>query len=114
MSRVLNEGQHPGEFIVSLANHSRSKEEGVIEAGTELKDGTPVNIVGEYLVAANSSSVVGILIGNYNLSSDDDDVRVAYVARDAEVKEALLNLPTDPTEATNVKTGLAGLGIILR
>lgn len=112
MSRVLNEGQHPGEFIVSLANHSRSKEEGVIEAGVELKDGTPVNEVGGYLVAATSSAVVGILIGNYPASSED--VRVAYVARDSEVKEALLNLPTDDTQAANVKTGLAGRGIILR
>jgi hypothetical protein len=111
---IRNEGQHPGEFIVSLANHSRSKEQGLIEAGTELLDGTPVNEVGGYLVAATSSTVKGILIGSYNLSSDDEDTKVAYVARDAEVKEELLNLPTDGTQATNVKTGLAGLGIVLR
>lgn len=112
--RTLHEGQHPGEFIVSLANHSRSKAEGVIEAGTELKDGTPVNIVGGYLVAATSATVVGVLIGSYNLSTDDEDLKVPYVARDAEVKEALLNLPSDSGQATSVKTGLAGLGIILR
>lgn len=114
MSRVLNEGQHPGEFIVSLANHTLSKEEGVIESGTELRDGTPVNIVTGYLVAATTTAVVGVLIGNYNLSTEDDDVRVAYVARQAEVKEELLNFPADPTQAANVRTGLANLDIILR
>lgn len=111
MSRVLQEGQHPGEFIVSLANHTRSQEEGLLPAGTEIVDGTPINIVGGEIVAATAAAV-GIIIGSYTLSTDDDAVRVAYVARDAEVKDALINWPD--SGAATVKTNLEALGIIFR
>lgn len=111
MSRVLYEGQHPGEFIVSLANHTRSKEEGLLPAGTEITDGTPINIVGGEIVVATTATV-GIIIGSYALSTDDDPVRVAYVARDAEVKDDLINWPE--SGADTVKANLEALGIRFR
>lgn len=112
--RTFVEGQHPGEFIVSLANHSRSKEEGVLAAGQEILDGTPVNVNGESELVPATGASVGILIGRYVLSTDDDPVRVAYVARDAEVKDELINWPTDTGQAAAVRASLAALGIVFR
>lgn len=112
MSRVLQEKQHPGEFIVSLANHTRSKEEGTLAPGQEIADGTPVVKDGNGDLVKATSTVDGILIGTYTLSTDDEPVRVAYVARDAEVKEALVQFDSG-TKAT-VKAALEAKGIIFR
>lgn len=112
MSRVLNEGQWPAEFIVSLANHTRSMEEGLVAPGQEIEDGTPVNVNGQGELVPATTTTIGILVGSYSLSTDDDPVKVAYVARDAEVKDALINWPQ--SDAATVKANLEALGIRFR
>lgn len=111
---AIEEGQGAGEFIVSEANGTRSREQFPVNVGTVLPDGTPVVKSGSYLIAATTTSVDGIIIGNFSPDTESGPVDAAYLARDAEVKLELLNLPTDGTQRTNVLTGLAADGIIVR
>jgi hypothetical protein len=111
---AIAEGQGAGEFIVSEANGTRSREQFPVNTGTTLLDGTPVVKSGNYLIAATTTSVDGIIIGKQAVVSPEGPRDCAYLARDAEVKLAKLNLPTDGTQRANVLIGLAADGIIVR
>lgn len=114
MATVKTESQHPGEFIVSEANGTRSREVGTLTSGEVLVDGQAVDISGGKLVAAVANAV-GIVIGAHDATGADKK-NVPYVARDAEVKDVLVTY-TDGSSAADdaaVKTDLATLGIVLR
>lgn len=120
------EGQHTGEFLVSEANGTRSREAGTLVTRSDLyEDGTLLMASGNNLVAlaadtdteggVDPDKVVGILYGNYDASAGN--VKCAYIARDAEVKDALLTYPQESTEGGEKAASVAGLkalGIITR
>lgn len=113
---TATEARRPGEFMVSEARGTRSREaisieaaEGVLPAGTVLAKLT----AGEYakytgLGTAGLETAVGILWATTD-ASGASDVAAAMVARDAEVNSSMLTgLDADATAE------LAALGIIVR
>ena len=107
---TLTQGARSSEFILSEANGQLSRENGT--AGATLPAGEVVKISTNKLVSYDGSgTVAGIVINDCVL---DDEV--AYIARDAEVKEAFLTSTeqTDGTIDTGATTGLTALGIIVR
>jgi hypothetical protein len=93
---VLTEGQHTGEFLVSEANGTLSREVGVLLSGQDVKDGRVLkdNGTGKLVEATGSfdtegvsdEDIVGIAYGD--AKADGADAPVVYVARLAEVKAA--------------------------
>jgi hypothetical protein len=107
---TVTQGARSSEFILSEANGQRSRENGT--AGATLPAGEVVKISTNKLVSYDGSgTVAGIVVNDCVL---DDEV--AYIARDAEVKEAFLTSTeqTDGTIDTGATAGLADLGIIVR
>ncbi|WP_135469823.1 head decoration protein [Crenalkalicoccus roseus] len=116
---VLTEPRHAGEFIVSEANGSRSRDAIVTATGT-LEAGTVLGRItssGKYVILApgasdGSQTAAGIL---YEAVSGTDQKAVAVV-RDAEVSGPGLVWPgsiTGPQKATAIAQ-LAALGVIVR
>jgi hypothetical protein len=107
---TLTQGPRTGEFLLSEAPGQRSRENGV--AGATLKAGDVVKVSTSKLVSYDGSgTVVGIVWAD---CVEDDPV--AYIARDAEVKQDYLTSTeqTDGTIDTAGISGLADLGIICR
>lgn len=107
---TLTQGARSSEFILSEANGQRSRENGT--GGATLSAGAVVKVsTGKLVSYDGSGTVAGIVINDCVLDED-----VAYLARDAEVKEAFLTSTeqTDGTIDTGATTGLADLGIIVR
>lgn len=113
---ALTEGLHTGEFIVSEANGTRSREEVTLAAAAAA---LPVGQVlgkitasGKY-AAYNNGAVDGTEVAAailYAAAADSAaDQKVTVVVRDAEVDESLLT----GLDATG-KTDLAALGIVMR
>lgn len=98
------------EFILSEASGNRSREEGV--GGATLTAGELVKVSTNKLVSYNGSgTLVGVVM--YDCVLDD---KVAYFARDGEVKGDLLT-STEATDGVVDSAGLAalaGLNIIVR
>jgi hypothetical protein len=126
---IKTEGQHMGEFLVSEAPGTLSREEGVLKLDQDLKDGTvlAVDETGDLIAHPGNAitdgsledPVAGILLGNHDTTSagpgGSADKRVAYIARHAEVKRALLTFPGAETEGDDaVIADLGRLAIILR
>ena len=114
MVEVKTESQHPGEFIVSESNGTRSREVGTLTSGEVLVDGQAVDISSNKLIAAVDNAV-GVVIGAHDATGADKK-NVPYIARDAEVKDALC-VYTDGSsaeDATAVKADLLALGIVRR
>ncbi|MCK1668628.1 head decoration protein [Bradyrhizobium sp. 153] len=123
---VKTEPQHRGEFLVSEANGTRSREVGTLSSGNVAKDGRVVKLVGGELVPATGSNaagvsdeaIVGIVLGDHDATAADVK-GVVYLARDIEAKASAVTLH-DVTgggaaaATTAVKDALAKLGIILR
>lgn len=120
---TFTEGAHTGEFILSEASGSRSRENGTLDTG-DLAAGTVVMVSGAKLVAfavsENSdgslvTEAAGILLSAADATSADQ--AVAYIARDAEVNLKLLTYPAETTtggEEAHTIASLALLGIIAR
>jgi hypothetical protein len=123
---VKTEPQHRGEFLVSEANGSLSREVGTLSSGNVAKDGRVVKLVGGELVPATGSNaagvsdeaIVGIVLGDHDATAADLK-GVVYIARLSEVKASAVTLHAvvggGAAAATQaVKDALAKLNIVLR
>lgn len=117
----LTEGMHAGEFIVSEANGSRSREVVTIDTGALVAGEVlgKITASGKYVAfnqdgADGSEAAAGILYDNTD-ATDADQSAVA-IMRDAEVGAADLTWPADieAAEKTAALAELAALGIIAR
>lgn len=117
---TLTEGRHPGEFLLSEAKGTRSRETGTLISGQNLQAGT---VLGQITAsskltqynkdAANGSQAVfGVLFDNVDASAGDV-TGVVYIARDAEVKKGALQWINAGNETAGTP-GLKSLGIIVR
>ena len=103
---ILHEGQHTGEFLVSEANGTLSRETGALaQRPDRYLDGTilvrqsttegdifvDLNDVEEPTGGPDYSEVAGILYGNYDASGGN--VEAVMISRLAEVKDANLRYP---------------------
>lgn len=118
---ALDEGRHAGEFILSEASGSRSRENITIVSGQDLPAGAVLGKIttgGKYTAldqgaGDGSQAAAGILLDACDASAGD--VAAAIIARDAEVNAAALEWGTQsPTEVTTGLAELATLGIIAR
>lgn len=117
----LVEGQHTGEFLVSEANGTLSREVGTLSTrAAKYLDGTILGLSGDDLIALDSGTeviaaadVVGVLYGNYDASAGP--VEAVYIARLAEVKDDLINIDDFETgDVDDVRAGLTALFIRTR
>lgn len=113
---ALQEGKHTGEFLLSEANGTRSREEVVIAAAAAaLVAGTVMGKItasGKYVAyndgaSDGSQTAAGILYSNVADSASDQ--KAVIIARDAEVVGAELT-----GNDANGTTDLKALGIIVR
>ena len=117
---TLTEGRHPGEFILSEAKGTRSRETETIVSGQNLQAGTVLGritatgFLTEYDSSASdgSQAVYGILFDNVDASAGDVPGAVVIV-RDAEVQKAALEW-IDAANETAGTPGLKALGIVVR
>ncbi len=119
---ALTEALRPGEFILSEANGSISREEVTIASGQNLAAGTVVGKVsasGKYIAydddnADGSQTAAGILYAAVDATSADK--KGVIIARHAEVVTSLLTFvaTNDAGDITAGKADLAALQIILR
>ncbi|MEM9681646.1 MAG: head decoration protein [Pseudomonadota bacterium] len=121
----LVEGRHAAEFVLSEASRQRSRENGTVVTGQNLKAGTVVQDDGtgkltEFTAAeATDGSLideaVGILL--YDADATSADVDVSYIAREAEVNLKILTYPAESTaggEEAHTIASLKKLQIIAR
>ena len=114
---TLTEARRTGEFIISEANGTRSREEIVIDAAAgAMVPGTllgKITASGKYAAYSNADSPagVGVAVGVLYAAVADSaaDQPAVMVCRDAEVAEIHLT----GSDATG-KTDLAALGVIVR
>lgn len=130
---VITEGKHSHEFLVSLANGTRSIATGTVEAGQNLVAGQLVQLNSTKLNAKDantntagdtlSTAVEGIILVNVDATStgpegNTDFTGIPYIKRDAEVNQDELTFPsgddTDETAKALCITALASAGIIMR
>lgn len=114
---TLTEGMHTGEFLLSEANGTRSREQGILDttgatlaAGTVIGKITATGKLAAYdnaAVTAGLGTAIGILYANGADATPAS--QVTYIARDAEVRSGAL---TGLDSAA--RTDLAALGIIIR
>lgn len=124
---IKTEGRHAGEFIVSEAEGTRSRDVVTVKSGENLVAGQVVqddgsgnmiaadgalNTAGDALVTA----VAGIMFDNVDASGGAVDNAV-MIARDAEVNDEELTYPNETTaggEKAATQASLKALGIITR
>lgn len=113
---ALNEGKHTGEFLLSEANGTRSREQVTIAAAAAaMVAGTVVGKItasGKYKAYSNVASdgtevAAGVLM--YDVADSASDQKALIIARDAEVQGSVLT----GSDAAGV-TDLAAVGIIVR
>lgn len=119
---IVTESRHPGEHIVSEANGSLSREQGILITGQNLVAGTVLAIItasSKYTQfdqdgADGSENAAGILYAAVD-ATDEDKACVVHV-RQCEVDAAALTWPADidPGEQTAAEVQLVALGIISR
>lgn len=123
---TLTEARHPGEFLVSEANGTRSREVAPVASGQVLKAGHVVQDNGSGKLVAftgdtdtNGDVIVeaaGVLFAPVDASGGEVAGQV-YFARDAEVNLAELTHPVETTsggETAATVASLKKLGIIAR
>ncbi|MCD6706839.1 MAG: head decoration protein [Thiobacillus sp.] len=113
---ALTETLHAGEFIVSEANGTRSREEvtvaaaaAALPAGQVLGKITASGLYVAYSNVAVDGSEVAAAILYAPLADSAADQKAAVIVRDAEVDESLLT----GLDATGI-ADLAALGIVMR
>lgn len=127
---VKTETQHQGEFLLSEAPGTLSREAGVLSSGQVVVDGQVLKWSGTELIAATGSidsddasdeDVAGIAYGNYDASADGPkgavDTPIVYIARLAEVKLANVTLYTAAAAALKtaaMKAKLKTMNIVTR
>ncbi len=121
---VFNEGRYAGEFLLSEANGSLSREvvtvasgSGVIAPGTVLGKLTSG---GKYVpspATGSDGSQTAVAVALYGCDATSADQKVTIVARDAEVNANLLSYASSVDDAAKKAakaTQLAAVGIIVR
>lgn len=121
---TLNEGRHPGEFLLSEANFHRSRDaiilakgSGIVEPGTVL---ALITATGKYKPAAatgEDGSETAIAVNLYGADTGAADVPVAAITRDAEIKAVSLVYGAtldDDAKKLAARAQLAAVGIISR
>jgi hypothetical protein len=128
---VKTETQHKGEFLVSEAPGTLSREEGILSSGQVVIDGQVLKWSGTELIAAagtldssdgdNTEDIAGIAYGAIDASSAGPggavDTPIVYIARLAEVKLDLVKLYTaaaDPDKTAAMKEKLLAKFIQVR
>ena len=125
MPTSFTETAHAGEFILSEASGSRSRDNAVLLSGEDLAAGTVVqdNGAGKLIEYTGDLTTAGDLVTEaagvliYPGDATGGDLNVALLARDAEVNKKLLTYPaetTDGNEEANMIASLNLLGIIVR
>lgn len=119
---TLTEARHAGEFILSEANGTRSREAVTVVSGQNLAAGTVVGRItasGKITAydddnADGSQTAVGALYAAVDASAAD--APGVIIARDAEVSDVLLIWAgtNDAGDKTAGKADLVALGIIIR
>ena len=122
LSKVLNQGVRPGEFLLSHAERTRSLENVTITGGAPVTAGSVMGKVtaGGSFVPLDTAAVdgsegaAGIVL--YNYDATDADVEGVMVVRDAEVIGDALIWPDGIAagDKTAAIAALADLGIIVR
>ena len=124
MATVFTEGVRNAEFIISEANHTRSREEVTVTVGigAVLRAGTILGALtsgGKYIARVQgagdgSQNAKGILYATQDNSQGAApvDVQATIIARDAEVVGEQIDA-NDGVDAT-VRAELLALGIIVR
>ncbi len=118
---TITENNRAGDFLLSEANGTYSRENEILATGNDLQAGAVLGQItasGKFTVLApaaedGSEDAAGILLATTNATAD---TAVVVVVRDAEVKADQLVWPAGIT--TNDKNAaiaqLAALGIVLR
>lgn len=127
MTTVLTESsRRTGEYIISEAEHYRSRDEGVCapgvdttyEAGTVLGKITSSEKLVQWAPGASdgSENVVGVLYEGIVSGDPAIELKRAYTARDAQVKRVKLAWADglSPAEIQAGVDGLNALGIVVR
>jgi len=122
MTTVFHEHPRSGDFLLSEANGSYSRENELLAQGQTLDAGTvlgKITATGKFTQLApaatdGSKDPAGILIARAD--AEDGDLAVVVLSRAAEVKADALIWPDPITTAqqTTAITKLAALGIVLR
>lgn len=120
----FTDGRHTGEFLLSEANFHRSRDKITIVAGSGIvKAGTVLGKIttgGKFKPSTNTGSDGAQTAAAINLATVDatsEDVDVAAISRDAEVKGPVLSYDVsvdDDTKKGTKATQLAAIGIIVR
>lgn len=127
---VLNEGRHPGEFLMSEANRQRSRDNITIVAGSGII--APGTVLGKYTSGANAGKYsaapaaaadpdvgnqTAVAVALYGCDATSADAEIAIISRDAEVNVNALvydaSVDNDAKKLTK-RAQLAAVGIIAR
>ncbi|TVR06635.1 MAG: head decoration protein [Salinarimonadaceae bacterium] len=127
---VFTEGRHPGEFLLTEATGSRSRDAIVIASGAGVL--APGTVLGRFTSGANAGKFtasinaaadpdvgqqVAVALLLYGVDATSGDVAVAAITRDAEVNGNVLTYHTSVDDATKraaKNAQLAAVGIIVR
>jgi hypothetical protein len=122
MTTVLTEGQHKGEFLLSEAPGTLSREVGTLSSGQNVVDGQVLKWSGTELIAAagtlnsddsSAEDIAGIAYGAVDASSSGPggavDTPIVYIARLAEVKLDNVTLYTAAADADKTAAVKAAL-----
>lgn len=124
---TINEGRHPGEFLLSEANFHRSRDAIVIASGAgKIAPGTVLGRItstGKFIVSpvtavtGKEGAEKAAAIALHGVDATDADVEVAAITRDAEVKGFALTFDasvSDDAKKAAKATQIAVAGIIVR
>lgn len=110
------EGPRNWEFLLSDANITRSLENGLVKANTTVRPGDILTFDGVYLVPWDGSidtsgDMVDTFAGiaGFGVVAGVAAVQMAYVAREAEVKEDKLFFPTESTAGGEKAAAIAAM-----
>lgn len=121
---VFNEGRYAGEFLLSEANGSLSREvvtvasgAGVIAPGTVLGKLTSGGKFVPSPATGSDGSQTAVAVALYGCDATSADQKITVIARDAEVNANLISHASSVDDATKraaKATQLAAVGIIVR
>jgi hypothetical protein len=124
MTTLFNEGRHPGEFLLSEAEGTRSREVATVAAGAGIiAPGTVLGRVtasGKFVASPDTGadgSQTAACIALYGCDATSADQKITVIQRDAEVKADALVFAASVNDAPKraaKATQLAALGIIVR
>jgi hypothetical protein len=112
---VLTEGRHAGEFLVSEANGTLSRDTVTVASGQKLEAGTVVelNHANKAIVfATDSDSVAAGVLFNAVDATDADVPGAVIIARLAEVKAEALVVDSGDSDTPGKEAAIASLRLL--